>query len=96
MSVYQYKGSWPEISNQDYVLDISLTAIYNKALTQFPLWHRVEAGRINCLRWDDEEQLWVRNFKRGLVSSFQQDSSRPETWEVSDNGEPVQWTGLVL
>ena len=81
--MYYYKGNWPRIAEEDYVLDPSLTAIYSEALTQYPMWHRVGKGAINCLQWHVDEPLWVRNFKRGLLTNFQQDPSQPEIWEVS-------------
>jgi hypothetical protein len=84
--VYYYKGNWPRISEEDYVLDPSLTAIYSEALTQFALWHQVQAGSITCIQWHIDEPLWVRNFKRGVLTNFQQNSRPSEIWETGITG----------
>ena len=42
--MYYYKGNLPRIAEEGYTLDPSLTAIYSKALPQYPLWHLNEMG----------------------------------------------------
>jgi hypothetical protein len=86
VTVYRFRGNWLEVSEEDYFLDPSLTATYNEALTRYPLWHRIEEGAMNCLRWHPDEQLWIRNFKRGLLASMQM-RNKPDYWETHVAGK---------
>lgn len=71
-----------EIVNGDLILNNKLTTLYSTALTQHSMWRRATDGHIDCLWWHDEEQLWVRNFKRGIQGAFQNDLIKTDYWEV--------------
>ncbi|XP_039297130.1 LOW QUALITY PROTEIN: uncharacterized protein LOC111054146 [Nilaparvata lugens] len=49
---------------------------FNDALTQYPLRFYMESGAISEICPDDDEKVWTLNFKRGLLSSFQNTMTR--------------------
>ena len=67
-----------------YTLHPGLTEVYSKALTKYAVWHRHVNRLTECIWWHDEEELWVRNFKRGILSVAQVNMKETEFWEVTD------------
>lgn len=88
MTVYQYNGSWPRFTSEEYFPDPVLTEIYDTAISRYPTFVKYDDGIIGCLQWNDEEPLWVRNFKRGILSITQ--LKLPTDW-TSNPTHSVEW-----
>ena len=65
-----------------WYINSTMTEIYSKELTKFSMWHRATDGYIDCIWWHDNEEMWVRNFKRGVLDAFQNDLVKTDYWQV--------------
>ena len=73
-------------SQTNYKLNTQLTDIYAKFLTKWSSSFWWDDGDVRCVRWSDEEPLWVRNFKRGLISPWQINVKERSSWQVNARG----------
>ncbi|XP_065834816.1 uncharacterized protein [Oscarella lobularis] len=83
---FDYNGTWPMTSQTNYKLNTQLTDIYAKFLTKWSSSFWWDDGDVRCVRWSDEEPLWVRNFKRGLISPWQINVKERSSWQTGVTG----------
>jgi hypothetical protein len=76
VQVFENHGRYVEATNSN------LTEVYSKALTKYSVWRRATDGFIDCIWWHDDEELWVRNFKRGILDAFQNDLVKTDYWQT--------------
>jgi hypothetical protein len=69
-------------TDSSYSLHTGLTTIYSEALARHAAWVRITNGNVNCIWWHDNEELWVRNFKRGIFSAVNDDKNETDYWET--------------